>query len=50
MDILVTHLAGSLQTLLTWWLDNDMPYSPERMNEIYMQLLMGGLESVVEEG
>lgn len=48
MDVLVTHLAGSLQNLLTWWLDNDMPYPPERMNEIYMQLVVGGIDSVIE--
>jgi len=50
VEVLSTHLAGSLYTLLTWWLDNDMPYSPERMNEFFMQLVMGGIESVVEEG
>ncbi len=48
IEILTTHVASSLQTLLTWWLDNDMPYSPERMNEIYMQLVMGGIEAVIE--
>ncbi|MCP4422638.1 MAG: TetR/AcrR family transcriptional regulator [Chloroflexi bacterium] len=49
VDILVTHLAGSLQTLLTWWLDNNMPYSPERMNEIFIQLVRGGIDAVIEE-
>jgi AcrR family transcriptional regulator len=49
MDILVTHLAGSLQTLLTWWLDNDIPYSPERMNEMFMQLVVGGIDAVIED-
>ncbi len=47
MDILVTHLAGSLQTLLTWWLDNDMPHPPEEMNDIYMKLVVGGVDSIV---
>ncbi|VAW31940.1 hypothetical protein MNBD_CHLOROFLEXI01-2607 [hydrothermal vent metagenome] len=27
---------------LSKWLDNDMPYPPERMNEMFMQLVMGG--------
>ncbi len=49
MEILITHLAGSLQTLLTWWLDNDMPYSPEEMNEMFIQLVRGGIEAVVED-
>lgn len=50
MEILVTHLAGCLQTLLTWWLDNDMPYSPEEMNEIFIQLTIPGIEAVIETG
>ncbi|MCP4420252.1 MAG: TetR/AcrR family transcriptional regulator [Chloroflexi bacterium] len=45
--IVSTFLAGTLQTLLRWWLDNDMPYSPDRMNEITMQLVMGGVTAVL---
>lgn len=48
--VMATFLASTLQTLLRWWLDNDMPYSPERMNEIFMQLVMGGIEAVVQDG
>ena len=31
-------LASSLLSLLTWWLDNDMPYPPEAMDEMYQEL------------
>ena len=41
------YLAGMMQTLLTWWLDNTMPYSPGRMNEMFMQLVMGGVTAVI---
>ncbi len=41
-----TFLAGTLQTLLMWWLDNDMPYSPEEMNEMFIKLVMGGITAV----
>jgi len=27
--------AGALLALLTWWLDNDMPYPPETMANVY---------------
>jgi AcrR family transcriptional regulator len=50
VPVVATFLAGTLQTLLTWWLDNELPYSPERMNEIFMQLVMGGIDTVVGEG
>ncbi len=47
VPVMTTYLAGTLQTLLTWWLDSDMPYSPERMNEMFMQFVMGGITAVV---
>lgn len=50
MEVLITHLTGSLQTLLTWWLDNETPYTPEQMNEMFLQLVNGGLEAIIEEG
>jgi len=49
IDILTTFLAESLQALLTWWLDNGMPYSPERMNEMYVQLMQFGIDGIIED-
>jgi hypothetical protein len=34
-------------SLLTWWLDNDMPYPAERMNEMFRQLTQPGVEAVM---
>ncbi len=48
--VITTYLAGSLQTLLTWWLDNDMPYSPEQMNEMFLQLTMPGVTAALGKG
>jgi AcrR family transcriptional regulator len=41
--VMANYLAGSLMTLLTWWLDNDMPYPPERMDEMFQELAMPGV-------
>lgn len=49
VPVMTTYLAGTLQTLLRWWLDNDMPYPPEQMNEMFMQLVMGGITAVVPQ-
>ncbi len=38
IEVRAEFLAGSLLALLTWWIDNDMPYPPERMDEIYREL------------
>jgi len=41
--VMANYLAGALLTLLTWWLDNEMLYSPERMDEMFQQLAMPGV-------
>lgn len=41
--VLAKYLSGTLLTLLFWWLDNNMPYSPERMDEIFQELTMPGI-------
>jgi AcrR family transcriptional regulator len=42
---ITTHwLVGSLLSLVTWWLDNNMPYSAEKMDEIFRQLTMPVIE------
>jgi len=40
---IANYLAGALLNLLTWWLDGDMPYPPERMDEMFQQLTMPGV-------
>ncbi len=47
LEIITTYLAGVLQTLLLWWLDRKMPYSPERMDEMFQQLVMPGVNAVL---
>jgi AcrR family transcriptional regulator len=43
---ITTHwLVSSLLSLMTWWLDNNMPYSPEKMDELYRKLTMPGIET-----
>ncbi|GMQ86026.1 MAG: TetR/AcrR family transcriptional regulator [Acidimicrobiia bacterium] len=37
-DARAAFAAGSLMVLLTWWLDNDMPYPAETMADMYRQL------------
>lgn len=46
VEILAQHTAGSLITLLIWWLENDSPYSPEYMAKIFQQL--NGIQTLIE--
>ncbi len=40
LPIVSNHVAGAFVALFKWWLDNKMPYPPERMDEILHQLVM----------
>ncbi len=46
-EILAHYLVNAFMSLLTWWLDNNLPYSPDRMNEMFSQLTRPGVESVI---
>jgi AcrR family transcriptional regulator len=39
LEVALYHIVNSTVALITWWLDHDMPYSPERMGKIYHALI-----------
>jgi len=45
ISILANYLASELFFLLKWWLDYGMTYSPERMDQIYHDLITPTLRS-----
>ena len=47
-SLAVEYLAGSLMTLLKWWVKQGMSYQPERMDEIFQQLVMRGVSSMIK--
>jgi len=47
LDIVAYHLASSLLSLLTWWVDHDLPHPPQRMNEIYQQLTQPAIAALM---
>ncbi len=48
-EVAAHHLVYSFIGLLTWYLDADLPYSPERMGEILEQLILGPTYKVAFE-
>jgi AcrR family transcriptional regulator len=46
-EILVHYVVSSFMALLTWWLDHDMPYTAERMEEILNTLTVSGLRNAL---
>jgi AcrR family transcriptional regulator len=45
--ILANHVVVSTIALVKWWLRNDMPFPPQRMGEIYAQLIIEPVEALV---
>ncbi len=45
--ILANHVVSSTIALVKWWLQNDMPFPPERMGEIYAQMIITPVERLL---
>ena len=45
LAVVANFVTGTWVSLLKWWLDNKMPYTPERMDEIYQQLVLPGVQA-----
>jgi hypothetical protein len=49
ISIMANFIAGSFLTLLKWWLENKMVYSPEQMDAMFKKLALSGLEAQEKE-
>lgn len=38
LDVMAHHMAGALFSMILWWLENDMPYSPEQMGRMFHRM------------
>jgi AcrR family transcriptional regulator len=43
--ILASFITGSFLSLLKWWLENKRTYSPRQMDEMYLKLILPGIEA-----
>ncbi len=48
MPLIAQYLAGAFLSLLKWWLDAEMPYTPEQMEGFFQQLALPGIRNIVE--
>ncbi len=46
-EVAIHFFISSFLTLLTWWLDHDMPYTAERMDQIFQTLTLSGFNSAL---
>jgi AcrR family transcriptional regulator len=47
---LANHFAGSLLSLIYWWLDNDLPYDVGQMAEMFQKVTLADRETLMGSG
>ncbi len=47
VDLLAHYIASSYLSLLTWWLDHDLPYTAEQMDAFFQQLVFPGVREML---
>jgi hypothetical protein len=47
LEVFANYFAGSLLGILTWWLEKDMPYTPEEMTDMFQKLFFQGARQVL---
>ena len=45
LPVVAQHVAGALLTLFQWWVDREMPESPEQLDEYFLQLVRPGVRA-----
>lgn len=45
--VLANFVAGSFVNLLRWWIESDMSYSPEAVDEMFRKMVMPGVNGVM---
>ena len=46
-ELIADYLAGAFLTLVHWWLDHGMRYTPEQMGAIFQQLTTPGVRALL---
>ena len=47
IEVAARHTAGSLFAMVSWWLENDMPYPPEEMAQFYHVMTVPGIKATM---
>jgi AcrR family transcriptional regulator len=50
LSLVVDYLTDTLMTLIKWWFKDGMRHTPEQMDEMFQQLVMPGVSSMLQAG
>lgn len=49
LPVITNFLAGSLLTMILWWLEQEAPYSPQEMDTMFNALAMPGVRRLMRD-
>jgi len=44
-----SYVVGAFMTLMQWWLETEMAWSPERMDALFRDLVLPGVEYLLSQ-
>lgn len=44
-----SYVAGAFMTLMQWWLETEMAWSPERMDALFRELVLPGVDHLLNQ-
>jgi len=47
VEVTANYLVGTLLSMMTWWLDHNMPYPPEKMEAMFRTLTRPSIEAAL---
>ena len=47
LPVIVDYLTDTMMTLIQWWFQDGMKYTPEQMDEMFQQLVVPGVSSAL---
>jgi AcrR family transcriptional regulator len=50
VELFGNYFAGALLGMIKWWLDEEMPYTPDQMESIFFQMFLPGAGQVIGIG
>lgn len=48
IPLLAQYLTGGLMSLIKWWIENDISYSAEEMDNLFQKIAMPGIRNIFE--
>ena len=49
MAIFINYISNTLIFLMKWWLNNNMQYTPDQMEQYFYELVIPSIEAILKD-